>query len=74
MQFGAKRCAQRARRRCTRHDGRAKPAWATRTGPAVSKGHEYPLVKNNGSKEVAANQKPINLNYFAIHIENLPHV
>ncbi len=34
MQFGAKRCAQRARRGCTGHDGRAKPAWAARTGPA----------------------------------------
>jgi hypothetical protein len=33
MQFGAKR-AQRARRGCTRHDERAKPAWATRTRPA----------------------------------------
>jgi hypothetical protein len=34
MQFGAKWCAQRARRGCTRHDGRAKPAWAARTRPA----------------------------------------
>jgi hypothetical protein len=34
MQFGAKRCAQWARRGCTRHDGRAKPAWAARTGHA----------------------------------------
>jgi hypothetical protein len=34
MQFGAKRCAQRARRGCTGHDGRAKPAWAARTGLA----------------------------------------
>jgi hypothetical protein len=34
MQFGAKRCVQRARPGCTRHDGRAKPAWATCTGPA----------------------------------------
>ncbi len=34
MQFGAKRCAQRTRWGCTSHDGRAKPAWAARTGPA----------------------------------------
>ncbi len=33
MQFGAKRCAQQAKQGCTGHDGRAKPAWATRTGP-----------------------------------------
>jgi hypothetical protein len=33
MQFGAKRCAQRARRGCTGHDGRALSAWAVRTGP-----------------------------------------
>jgi hypothetical protein len=34
MQFGAKRCAQWAKRGCTGHDGRAKPAWAARTRPA----------------------------------------
>jgi hypothetical protein len=34
MQFGAKRCAQRARRGRARHDGRAKSAWAARTGLA----------------------------------------
>jgi hypothetical protein len=34
MQFGAKQCAQQARRGCTGHDGRAKPAWAACTGPA----------------------------------------
>jgi len=34
MQFGAKWCAQPARRGCTGHNGRAKPAWAARTGPA----------------------------------------
>jgi hypothetical protein len=33
MQFGAKWCAQQARRGCTEHDGQAKPAWATRTRP-----------------------------------------
>ncbi len=33
MQFGAERCVQRARQGCTWHDGRAKPAWAMRTGP-----------------------------------------
>jgi hypothetical protein len=33
MQFGAKRCAQRARRGCIGHDGRAKSAWAARTRP-----------------------------------------
>jgi hypothetical protein len=48
MQFGAKRCAQRARWGCTGHDGRAKPTWATRTGLegrlTVSEGHGYPLV------------------------------
>jgi hypothetical protein len=51
MQFGAKRWAQRAKRRCTRHDGWAKPAWAARTGPEgrliVSEGHGYPLVKSD---------------------------
>ncbi len=34
MQFGAKQCAQQARWGCTGHAGRAKPAWAARTGPA----------------------------------------
>jgi hypothetical protein len=34
MQFGAKQCAQRARRGCTGHNGWAKPAWAARKGPA----------------------------------------
>jgi len=34
MQFGAKRCVQRARRGCIGHDGQAKPAWAARTGHA----------------------------------------
>jgi hypothetical protein len=34
MQFGIKRCTQQAKRRCTGHDGQAKPAWAACTGPA----------------------------------------
>ncbi len=33
MQFWAKRCAQRARRGCTEHNGRTKPAWAVRIKP-----------------------------------------
>jgi hypothetical protein len=50
MQFGAKQCAQRARRGCTGHDGWAKPAWAACKGLAVSEGHGYPLVLWNLTK------------------------
>ncbi len=47
IQFGAKRCTQRARRGCTGHDEQAKPAQTTRIGPVVSKGQGHPLVLIN---------------------------
>ncbi len=33
IQFGTKRCVQRAKWGCTRHNGQAKLAWAAHTGP-----------------------------------------
>jgi hypothetical protein len=63
MQFGAKRCAQWARRGCTWHDGQAKLAWAARTGlpgaPHSVRRSRVPTskIKLQSLKKVTKNEK-----------------